>query len=392
MNVKRGAIATGTTMAALALRDAIKSYMKKPVLTKKTGKPRRTRKGRLPKRRIAIAKKTITENLSMENTTRRLTTSGQRFSIPKLLSSIMDSNYYRVQGLSQYDTSVGFYPISNRTQSGTGIKYLPVHVWDLSSIPNEIAGTSTNPVVGAVLTRASAASDADAGYIQLASQGANGVMAFANGWSSENTISGTAGVSSPNPMRKAFHQWSHLKMNLYGVRKRATKYIVSLIRLTHRGSDFFYAADTNRDKKKLYDYLSRPLMYSNLNSGDPLTSRMFKIIKSYTVIIDPISLDDYGADTATPHMHTINWFIKHNKTRRFDWYQGVDAGAGTDAAFDVEQDSTQNRTSPETRMYLLVQALSPEATTVVDSFTVPDPIKEPSYDCVIRNKWLINTP
>lgn len=334
----------------------------------------------------------VTDHISSENTSRSLTTRGKGYNVGRMLNSIMDIQYYRVQGLSQYDTEYGFHPLSNRLQSGTGIVYLPVHAWDLTSIPNQVSDATANPTVGVVLTRSSVSADADAGYITLASQNSAGASVSSCTWGAENTVSGASGLSIPYPMRKGYHCWSHIKINLYGVRKRATRFVVQLVMIKNRSCDFFLAADTNREKKKLYDYFSRPFMYNNLNNSDPLTARYIKVVKRYAVTVDPISLMDYGADAATPHIHTLNWFIKHDRIRRYDWSPGSDPGAGTNAAYDAENDIVTNRIVPEQRLYLMIHALSPEATTVTDNFQGPDETKEPSYDIVIRNKWMLNTP
>jgi hypothetical protein len=45
--------------------------------------------------------------------------------------------------------------------------------------------------------------------------------------------------------------------------------------------DFLEAADTNVEKRKIWDYLMRPFIYNNLNSGDPQVSSDIKILKTY---------------------------------------------------------------------------------------------------------------
>ena len=122
--------------------------------------------------------------------------------------------------------------------------------------------------------------------------------------------------------------------------------------------------------------------------GDPQTKKYIKILKTYESIVSPISTDEYAADQAVPHIQTVNWFINHNRIRRYDWRKAGPPGLNPDAAFDIEAASGHDtRIEPSKRVYLVIRALSPERRTVVNAWATPDPISEPSYDIVIRNKF-----
>lgn len=225
------------------------------------------------------------------------------------------------------------------------------------------------------------------------------VTAFTNTLSSQ-TVDGTAVPTSPQlyeslsggyddlPKRKAFHEWSSVKLNLYGVRKRATRYLVQLITVKDESADFINGANSNQEKLKLYDYLARPFMYNNLNSGDPQSKSKFTVHKTYETTIAPTMTDEYGGATATPHMQTLKWFIRHNEVRRYDWLRGGIPAGLNNASFDQEIGVNDTRVHPTKRLYLVIRALSPEVRTSADDRAPSDPITEPSYDCVIRNKFL----
>ena len=219
------------------------------------------------------------------------------------------------------------------------------------------------------------------------SQDVSGVTrVFNSTWLIENTSGGYDNL----PKRKAFHHYTHIKMNLYGVRKRATRFKVDLVMLKDVQADFISAADANLEKRRLFDYLSRPFVYNNLNSGDVQSKNDIKILKSYEVIVSPNSLDQYGGENAVPHMQTLNWFINHNRVRRYDWRRGEPQDHVQDAGFDDEGESGHDlRVDPKYRVYLLVRALSPERRIIElpSNDVAPDPISEPSYDIVIRNKF-----
>jgi len=282
------------------------------------------RRPKVKPRRSAASRKRVVDNYSHENTSRALTVRGKQQDIGKMLMSILQPVYYRVEGLTQYDTAFGFYPLAFRTDA-TGFVGLPVHAWDICSMPNYVGGVLTNTTVGNYLVRTTNSAGADAGTLALRSFNSAAVIQSGNSWATEN-YTNAASQNSPVPSRKAYHCWTSIKLNLYGVRKRSTKFIIELVQIKDRTADIMEAADSNRNKQKLFDYWARPLIYSNINSSDPLSVRMIKVVKSYTVTVDAIQTTEYGGSTSTPHMHTLNWFVRHSRTRKFDWSVGSDPG------------------------------------------------------------------
>lgn len=330
------------------------------------------------------------ENHSTENRQTSLTVVARDPTPMNLIRSIMEPQWFRAQGLTQYDTTCGFYPIANRLEP-SGNVILPVHVWDLTCCQNYNGAITVTPDVGHFLWFSSTAANANAWCGPLKGQDADGNTIGSCSLLKENT---TGNMTTTFPNRKAFHHWSHVKMNLYGCRKRATKFKVELILVKEEYADFIEAAETNTEKKKLFDYLSRPYMYTNLNAGDQQVKNDFKILKSYETVIAPSRTDEWGGSTPVPHIQTLNWFINHNRIRRYDWKSGDPGNHLQNAGYDTEfATNYQSRTDTRTRLYLLVRALSPERRTITDvnNNVDPDPISEPSYDCVIRQKFSVPT-
>lgn len=302
-----------------------------------------------------------------------------------LAKASLEDQWFRVQGLSRVDTSVGFLPLASRIDAD-GNRLLPIHVWDITSSPNSVNGVTTYPEAGGWLMQQPVAGGVSCSALNLNSQAdGGGTLANTTKWDFEN-ISG----ADAHPYRKQFHYYTHIKLNLYGVRKRSTRFYVQLIMLKDSLGDFFTAAGTNNEKRKIYDYLGRPLMYNNLNAGDPQTKNDIKILKSYECILGPTMLDEYGGENTQPHIQTVNWFIKHNRIRRYDWRRDNPGPLDPNAAWDEEAGAGHDtRIDPKYRVYLVIRALSPERRTVAnaDRLIDADPISEPSYDYVIRNKF-----
>jgi len=335
---------------------------------------------------LSKKKKTYTENHSIENRQTSLVVNAPAARALTLAKACMEPQWNRVQGLSQFDTSTGFYPLANRN-NGSGMISLPMHVWDITCSPNvtQPGNTIIVPDVGYSCTMGVVGgSNASAGVNTINSQNPDGATIFTAAAQYENISGGYDDL----PKRKLFHEWTSIKLNLYGVRKRATKYLVQLVTVKDEGADFITGNSSNLEKLKLYDYLARPFMYNNLNSGDPQSKSKIKIHKTYETIIGPTTLDEVGGATATPHMQTLNWFIRHNTVRRYDWSRGAIPATLTNAGFDQEIGVNSTRVHPERRIYLMVRALSPEVRASADDRAAADPQSEPSYDCVIRNKFL----
>lgn len=345
----------------------------------------------MPSVTLTRNRRTFKENNSIENRATSLQVYAPRASAMKFINAIMEPQWFRAQGLSQFDTTTGFYPIANRLEPNGAI-VLPMHIWDLSAVQNYNGAITLTPNVGHFCGFTGTGADSNTFCVSLKGQDENGNLQSGScPLYKENTSGNTV---STFPIRKAFHHYTHVKMNLYGCRKRATRFKVDMMMVKEEYADFLDAADTNVEKKKVFDYLTRPFMFTNLNSGDPQVRNDVKIIKSYEVIVAPTTLDQYDGASAVPHMQTLNFFINHNRIRRYDWKSGLPASHLQNAAYDTELSTDyQSRVDNKYRPYLVVRALCPERRTLaaVNNSVDADPISEPSYDCVIRQKFSFPT-
>lgn len=214
-------------------------------------------------------------------------------------------------------------------------------------------------------------------------QGADGVLRAGNStWVPENTVD-ASDANAPN--RKSFIEYSQVHLNLYGVRQRATKWYVELIQLKDTAGDFITAGASNIEKRKIYDHLSRPLLFSNLNKGDPQTKADYKVLRRYETTIAPITTDEYNGATSTPHMVTLKWFHRWNRWLSYDWQRDNVPATTQGAQFDSEESANVGRVEPRHRVYLVIRALSPSQRAVSPD-VAPDPITEPSFDFMLRTK------
>lgn len=378
--------------------SAAASEMKRRYRSRKRPAKRAKRTARSAKRKRSTKTKTVTrrtrrrvyDNHATENRERSLKTYSRRLPLRSIVTSAFEPVWWRFQNVSQYDTSVGALCIAQRFNSTTGLRYPPCHVYDITCAPNVVDDALTPVAPGLALTQTV---PGVCSFTTLPGQSANGTASGGN-WEIENSGQnpGTGANQPEVPHRKGIHEHTTVQLNLYGVRKRATKWLVELMMVKDEFADFISADGNNTQKKKLYDYLCRPFIYSNLLSAEPQTAGMVKVLKRYTVTIAPTTTDEYGGQAAAvPHMQTLRWYIKHNRLRRFDWQREAPAvGLTPSAAWDQQSGATDStRIYPTKRVYLVLRAMSPEAvtSTTVTPAVVADPISEPSYDIVLRNKW-----
>lgn len=388
-----------TVAATAAINEMKRRYQSRSKLRKRVKRAVSTKRKRgrsTTKTTTRRTRRRVYQNHATENREIALRLAARRMPLRRMVAAGYEPSWHRFQNVSQYDTSVGALCIAQRFNSTTGLRYPPCHIYDITSCPNVVDNALSYPSPGFALTQTPAgACDVQA----LSGQNASGTVVAPGQWYFENTgvdpAAGAAASPFDAPVRKGIHEHTTLQLNLYGVRKRATKWMVDLIMVNEEFADFLSADANNVQKKKLYDFLCRPFIYSNLLSAEPQTQTYFKTLRRYSVTIAPTTTDEYGGATAVPHIQTVRWFLRHNRLRRFDWMrEAPTAGLTPAAAWDNQTGSVDStRVRPKYRLYLVLRAMSPEAvtSTTATPMVAADPISEPSYDIVLRNKWQFAT-
>lgn len=326
--------------------------------------------------------------------TRKLTYKARPASNKLLVTSVLEPQWYRVQGINRFALSTGgFYTLKNAT-TATGEYILPIHVWDLTAIINLNAPSSTNisPNVGFALYNNTAGES----YAHtLASVNEAGTTVNNTNLLFENTSA--LARAYDDPLRKSFHEYSHMKMMLYGTENRPTKYLIQIVKFIDGEVDPLWGAGTNAEKKKLFHYLAAPYMTNMLQMGTPQASQFVKVLKTYSVTIDrPV---EYGEvrEGVPRHLRSqeLNIFLPHNRIRRYDWIGASTPLEPDGVGFDQENGvGYDTRTDPRNRLYLMIRALVPQEEISSDGLetTVQRAAYttfQPSYDIILRQKHQI---
>jgi len=301
----------------------------------------------------------------------------------KLMKAGMNDVTLRYQGITNFDTNVGFHALCNR-QDAAGNVINPVHIYDLTRFPNTTTSTSTagysfywtSLLAGAALTK-----------IALRGQEPSG-STIANGeWQFEKVGSGDFRAPYANTL---LHDWVDIRLNLYGARKRGTTFYVQLVSFNDEYMNPLYSNTGNRQVVDWMRTMERSLIYSNLQSYNiPSVNRGMRVIKTYKVYVPGGSADDL--DTIGK-VKELRIFHRIGKVRKMKWESET-----SDALPHAQEDGIDYTLASgpsdypayKDQLFLIVRAFAPERRTVSPAGpeTAADALSEPSYDIILRNKF-----
>lgn len=348
----------------------------------------------VPKRKPARKKKTVTKtgpnNKSyaggndFTSTKRTIRSKRPRTASAKinknsmLIKSMMHNEIYRFQNITNFDTDLGGLSIRNYRNGLTGEIQTPIHVYDISAFPNDSQQQSgyqfgwADTSAGAAMTRTAL----------LGQNNAGSLTGSGNYFSEKNATSTFPAVQN------AYHNWTDIRFNFYGPRKRTTYFEVMFIVIKSQFADLLYGAVSNPSAKLLLQYLERPLIYSNLQTDvGGNAPDMFKVVKRFRYYVSASQTTD--VDTSVGKIKEAKIFMRHDRMRHFDWQHNdllnddILPHGDDDGKDFVRDDDVHNMPSYDKRMFMVVRAFAPERSTDDD----PAANRDPTYDVIIRNSW-----
>lgn len=301
--------------------------------------------------------------------------------LTRMMNASMTNKIYRFQNITNFDTNSGGVPISN-WQFASGEVTSPVHYYDLTSFPN----TQTNVSPTVRLQWASTLSTADLQRFAIPGQFQDGSSDVNGVWIPE-TQGGALGTGISNTInaRSFQHNWTDVRINFYGPRKRTTKFEVMFFRIKDENANPEGSAVSNANLKELQLFLERPCIYSNIQTYTSNVAKKIQMIKKFTYFVSAGQTTD--VDTTVGKIKEARIFLRHDKMYNLDWrHTGAQAIPHEQAdGLDFVQDSIHHdRPWYSSRVYMCIRAFAPERTTGKVGEVV-DATKDPSYDIIIRN-------
>lgn len=298
----------------------------------------------------------------------------QKYSLNRVVNCIKSTDILRFQGVTNFDTNSGYFPLRNSNLAGNVTIQLPVHLYHLNLCPTG----GTYPGAGWTSGWAAEANTSAVESFAILGQTATGVSTDSK-WQLES-------LPSNNVQRgdSFIHEWTQVKLNLYGARKRTTRFTVSFFYVS-KAADPLATAGTVLERKELVQYLSRPYIYSNLLADFSHQKKHIQIVKEFNYTVD--ATDGFDLNTTTGKIHNANIFIRHNKRYKLD--EGVfnttilPHGQADGSDFDTRIDAEiTGIPKPGRRLYMCIRAFAPER---VDGATGINALTDPSYDMILRN-------
>lgn len=307
-----------------------------------------------------------------------------KYSLSRIVHATTNRLVQRFQSISNFDTNVGAEWISNYS-SGTNIA-LPMLIIDCGSMKQLLAQPSA--LLGPYWEGLTASAPIRFGAKVGTDPDGNRTSNF--GFQNEETDTELVGYESEHP--SAVLNWVNLRMNLYGQRKRATKFVVTVFQVVQDEVGIHEGPANNVDKRALFQYLERPFIYSNLQQDPAKKKTGIKILKEYQYNVDPMTSIDLN--TTTGNIHEANIYVKINKRMDYMYNKGENQILGH-AQEDGQDYSTYKGDTtavhmyprPKQNVYIAVRAFAPIRTT--DALRSAD--DSPSIDIIVRRCMTLPT-
>lgn len=315
----------------------------------------------------------------------------------------------RWQNTSQTVMGPGKFALGWFQHSTAGFERVPFHFMSLSNnsigLENSTKGCSAKGMRGCYYKPA----DGSFAYEPLPVATNTGAIETNNPiWQTEKNTSPVGLIELARQSKSVLHKWSKIKLNLYGTYSVPITYSVYLMTLSEQLDPLLHG-DINSiplgtECSNFLRDVTRPLLYSNLGINAKVTwPKDCRIVKSEKITIQPLSYSDQEAEafvpgeySKAPHIHMLNWFIRHDRMREYDWTKNASGGGlAPDLSFNnqgwdvVYSDENMCDCEWGKKLFLVITATSPK----LDATPTPDPLYastetcklQGSYDVSIRN-------
>lgn len=328
------------------------------------------------------------------------------YSLKREIQGTGNHMIYRWQNTSATYVGPGALAIdwSYDNTTNTNIERMPIHFMSLSQVPSTIADINTtkgcvaNGMNYLVYNTTSGAYQ----HRVLTVQNSDGLQVAAGTWQAD-TDPGTLGN-----MYRMRHNWSDIKLNLYGTYTVPIHYEVFLCTMPEQLDPYQFASASDMaegsEVANMYKDMSRYLLYSSVGQNGRVDWRRdVKIIKSCKVTIQPLTYSDQLAEqqntvgSTSAHIHELRWFVRHDRDRNYRWSENtvdtVEDRTFNTPGWDVNTVS-RNMTDCEwgKKLFMFITASCPTKFQGLDAvcpvFGAPDrTLGGGSYDICVRNSF-----
>lgn len=354
-----------------------------------------------------------TANFTRCNVKKRRRISKQKF-VNKVVTAAYNPYVLRCNGVNSYASIVGgYFRLANSANTGNVNdvgNYLPIWYFDVTAAINWTApaGGSSALTYGQVAYRPYLRTGGlpfatSITFRKNVTQFQNAAGAATGGNTNQLVFTPNSFATTNNGFLKAaLHKWMSAKILCYGIYDVPVRFRVSLIRF-HKSFLCPGWEDNGFDQVPenagidgnanlcyaLQQYLAGPFRFSPLNEQQTDLKKHFteKVLKDFVLGGVPRP----AAGSAVPYMHQLNVFEQFNQIRRYDWNTAIaDIGdpSRTAEAYEPVQNKMQPNVDFTKRWYLTIRAQSLAGTTADPVDPVQDTSLWPSFDLLLKNKYV----
>ena len=328
----------------------------------------------------------------------------------KLLKNELTYNIFSIRNYGIWNRGFGAVPIVANQASGAGTPIdMPVHLWDLTAVPQGNASTSyqypatfhelyftTETATGTHAWRTKTGGGNPGQVTNFTTRASTIDKAWC--WypsDTNNTLKPYEAVNAANafvpPGAKSYLQSVNVKMILNGPQTKPTKWCIQLVQLKQEVTPGVKTTSDNPMGTALADQfwasVAKPYGFSPLDNQMPTRLRKYmKIMKTWYISMDT---PESGEDHLKARMRHMTLKLNLNRTLNYVWGPEVDRiGLTTvdipENGFYGGNNEISNQVHPNARVYLMIRALCEQT---IGTVAVPTGYTEqlfPSYDIIMN--------
>jgi len=285
----------------------------------------------------------------------------------------------------------------NVSSTGAFTQLMPLHVFDLTCVPNVNNATITNPTPATQLVFTGTCASAGVYPVSLVNHGnlsgrlADGVTTSTSWVVQKSQQTNTSIDSYPGPA--AIHEWSQIKLFCYGAKQQSTRFKIQIVQIKDESYGPLEIAQGSDPSVTVFNASAARINFwqgmASASFKHPMATTStdyktnIKIIKEYDFIVDPTTLIEERPDVG--HSKQVSIFVPMFRKSNYNSLStGLDSNLSDQDNFTVENGLNECYLKPKARIYLIVQATN---TLVTHPDSLPTVNMTPSYDLVIRNKF-----
>lgn len=302
----------------------------------------------------------------------------------------VEPSIFRFGGMLQGPGANGFFWCNKKISGDASFDSLPIYMYDLTAVNNVVNNVyvPAKPFYRAkcAVADGSIVWDYVDGVTNLGTSGALSSDLIAEKVQSSSSL-------STMPHEKSRLLYSDVRLNLYGAKNKAIKWVIQVVKLLDDALDPIPTNSPSsasqpyqwQTKNSFYQALLKPYIYNPLAlTGAEQVGRRIKVLKTYSTVIQPTSTTESDAN---PHTKVLKWFMRWDRDLNYE-NRGAILSTGSTFLDDSDWQSQVNQVStyvkPNQKIFLMIRCNDYSTQDQQDDNT-----RHGSFDMTVRLKHAV---